>query len=53
MLFSKLYKIMVNKATFVGLRGAMAPLDPPLRHPHFMLPRLADAVETSNTLFFL
>ena len=33
MLFSELYKIMVNKVTFVGFRGAIAPvapLDPPL-----------------------
>ena len=33
MLFSELYKIMVKKVTFVGFRGAIAPiapLDPPL-----------------------
>jgi len=30
MLFSELYEIMVNKVTFVGYRGAVAPLDPPL-----------------------
>jgi len=31
MLFSALYKIMVNKVTFVGLRGEdIAPPDPPL-----------------------
>jgi len=33
MLFSELYKILVNKVTFVGFRGAIAaisPLDPPL-----------------------
>jgi len=33
MLFSELYEIMVNKVTFVGLGGVIAPissLDPPL-----------------------
>ena len=33
LLFSELYKIMVNEVTFVGFRGAIAPiapLDPPL-----------------------
>jgi len=31
MLFSNLYKIMVNKATFVGfIGGDRSPLDPPL-----------------------
>ena len=31
MLFSELYKTMVNKGTFVGFRGAIAPpLDLPL-----------------------
>jgi len=32
MLFSELYKIMVNEATFVGFKGGdrpKAPLDPP------------------------
>ena len=33
MLFSELYKIMVNNVTFIGFRGAIAPpLDPPLRY---------------------
>ena len=35
-LFSEMYKIMVNKVTFVGFRGAIAPiahpLDPPIWH---------------------
>jgi len=30
MLFSELYKIMVNKVTFAGFRGDDFPLDPPL-----------------------
>jgi len=31
MLFSELYEIMVDKVTFVGFKGAIAPtLDPPL-----------------------
>jgi len=29
MLFSELYKIMVNKVTFVSFRGATAPIAPP------------------------
>ena len=28
MLFSELYKIMVNKVTFVGFGGAIAPIAP-------------------------
>ena len=36
MLFSELYKIMVNEVTFLGFRGAVAPivhpLDPSLHH---------------------
>jgi len=36
MLFSELYKIMVNKVTFAGFRGAIAPLwiRPCLNHRH-------------------
>jgi len=30
MLFSELYKIIVDKVTFVGLRGRSPPLYPPL-----------------------
>jgi len=33
MLFSKLYKIMVNKVTFVRFRGAIAPIAPPWIRP--------------------
>jgi len=29
MLFFELYKIMVNKVTFEGFRGAIAPIAPP------------------------
>jgi len=28
--FTELHKIMVNKITFVGFRGAIAPIAPPL-----------------------
>jgi len=38
MLFYEFYKIMVNKVTFVGFRGAIvpiAPLDPPMTVRHF------------------
>jgi len=33
MLFSELYKFMVNKATFVGFRGTIDPIDPPWIRP--------------------
>jgi len=33
MLFSGLYKIMVNKVTFVGFRGGRSPQSPPLDPP--------------------
>jgi len=33
MLFTELYKIMVNKLTFVGFRGLIAPIAPPLDPP--------------------
>ena len=33
MLFSELYKIMVDKFTFLGFRGAIAPIAPPKIRP--------------------
>jgi len=33
MLFSELYKIIVNKITFVSFRGATAPIAPPWIRP--------------------
>jgi len=33
MLFSELYKIMVKKVTFVGFRGEIALIAPPLDSP--------------------
>jgi len=33
MLFFKLHKIMVSKVTFVGFRGAIAPIAPPWIRP--------------------
>jgi len=45
MLFLKLYKIMVNKVTFVGFKGGdrpnHPPLDPPLRQSKCMVGRTA------------
>ena len=35
MLFSELYKMMEKKVTFVGFRGAIAPIAPPWIHPWF------------------
>jgi len=48
MLFSELYKIMVNKVTFVGFRGQSPPLDPPLLPAVFLVK--ADAVFIWNSL---
>ena len=43
MFFSELYKIMVNKVTFVGFRGAIAPIAFPL-DPHPMWAQSISAV---------
>jgi len=36
MLFSELYKILVKKVTFLGFRGAIAPIAHPWIRPCFL-----------------
>jgi len=52
MLFAELYKIMLNKVTFLGFRGEIAPISPPLDPCGQTLRAFFASTAQTNTLFF-